>query len=27
MTMPGLPPRPSSENISVNRDKEIEGLF
>jgi formate--tetrahydrofolate ligase len=27
MTMPGLPPRPSSENIRVNRDKEIEGLF
>jgi formate--tetrahydrofolate ligase len=27
MTMPGLPPRPSSETISVNRNKEIEGLF
>jgi len=27
MTMPGLPRRPSSENISVNQDKEIEGLF
>jgi formate--tetrahydrofolate ligase len=27
MTMPGLPRRPSSENISVNQSKEIEGLF
>ena len=27
MTMPGLPRRPSSENISVNQNKEIEGLF
>jgi len=27
MTMPGLPRRPSSENISVNQEKEIEGLF
>jgi formate--tetrahydrofolate ligase len=27
MTMPGLPPRPSSETISVNRNKQIEGLF
>ncbi|MDZ4731579.1 MAG: formate--tetrahydrofolate ligase [Xanthomonadales bacterium] len=27
MTMPGLPRRPSSENISVNKNREIEGLF
>jgi len=27
MTMPGLPRKPSSENIRVNRNKEIEGLF
>ena len=27
MTMPGLPSRPSAENISVNADGEIEGLF
>ena len=27
MTMPGLPRKPSSENISVNKDREIEGLF
>lgn len=27
MTMPGLPRKPSSENISVNRQKRIEGLF
>ncbi len=27
MTMPGLPRRPSSENISVNSKREIEGLF
>jgi formate--tetrahydrofolate ligase len=27
MTMPGLPRKPSSENISVNQSKEIEGLF
>lgn len=27
MTMPGLPRRPSSENITVNSKREIEGLF
>jgi formate--tetrahydrofolate ligase len=27
MTMPGLPRRPSSEGITVNQNKEIEGLF
>lgn len=27
MTMPGLPSRPSAEDISVNADGEIEGLF
>ncbi len=27
MTMPGLPRRPSSENIKVNSKREIEGLF
>ena len=27
MTMPGLPKRPSAENISVNQDSDIEGLF
>jgi formate--tetrahydrofolate ligase len=27
MTMPGLPRKPSSENISVNENKQIEGLF
>lgn len=27
MTMPGLPRKPSSENISVNQNKQIEGLF
>ncbi len=27
MTMPGLPRKPSSENIDVNRDREIRGLF
>ena len=27
MTMPGLPRRPSSESITVNQNKEIEGLF
>jgi len=27
MTMPGLPRKPSSENISVNENKEIVGLF
>jgi len=27
MTMPGLPRKPSSENISVNQNRRIEGLF
>jgi formate--tetrahydrofolate ligase len=27
MTMPGLPRKPSSENIRVNANKQIEGLF
>ena len=27
MTMPGLPRKPSSENINVNQNKRIEGLF
>ncbi len=27
MTMPGLPRKPSSENISVNQNRQIEGLF
>jgi len=27
MTMPGLPSRPASENIRLNADGEIEGLF
>jgi len=27
MTMPGLPRKPSSESISVNTDRQIEGLF
>ena len=27
MTMPGLPRRPASENIGVDKDKNIEGLF
>jgi len=27
MTMPGLPRKPSSENIGVNKQKKIEGLF
>ena len=27
MTMPGLPRKPSSQSIRVNRQKEIEGLF
>jgi formate--tetrahydrofolate ligase len=27
MTMPGLPRKPASENIGVDKDKNIEGLF
>tara|TARA_B100000131_G_scaffold156960_1_gene152281 strand:+ start:1057 stop:2742 length:1686 start_codon:yes stop_codon:yes gene_type:complete len=27
MTMPGLPERPAAENIKVNKDGEVEGLF
>jgi formate--tetrahydrofolate ligase len=27
MTMPGLPSRPASENIRLNEDGQIEGLF
>jgi formate--tetrahydrofolate ligase len=27
MTMPGLPRKPAAENISVNKDRRIEGLF
>ncbi|WP_144435623.1 formate--tetrahydrofolate ligase, partial [Roseovarius atlanticus] len=27
MTMPGLPSRPASENIRLNADGQIEGLF
>ncbi|MEO2183528.1 MAG: formate--tetrahydrofolate ligase, partial [bacterium] len=27
MTMPGLPRSPASEKISVNENKQIEGLF
>jgi len=27
MTMPGLPRKPSSEAIDVNKDRRIEGLF
>ena len=27
MTMPGLPERPAAENIMVNKDGEVEGLF
>jgi formate--tetrahydrofolate ligase len=27
MTMPGLPRRPASEKISVNENRQIEGLF
>jgi formate--tetrahydrofolate ligase len=27
MTMPGLPRKPASENISVNAERRIEGLF
>jgi formate--tetrahydrofolate ligase len=27
MTMPGLPRNPASEKISVNENKQIEGLF
>jgi len=27
MTMPGLPRKPASESIGVDKDKNIEGLF
>ncbi len=27
MTMPGLPRKPASENIGIDKDKNIEGLF
>ena len=27
MTMPGLPRKPASENIGVDKNKNIEGLF
>ena len=27
MTMPGLPRKPASENIGINQEKEITGLF